>query len=97
MPNNDVFISKLFLTTLCVCLMFVCGGCAASSATIIEKEVVTNPKPMYSYTSLVINDFELRRELYSDALDAAGMSQRESVGSMLVDLFGSLRFFSDGI
>ncbi len=77
MSNNAVFISKSFLTILCACLMFISGGCAASSATIIEKEVVTNPKPMYSYTSLVIQDFELKRELYSDAPDVVGMSQRE--------------------
>ena len=37
-----------------VCLLAICAGCAASSTTVIEKEVVTNPKPMYSYTSLVI-------------------------------------------
>ena len=65
------------LLVLCsACLMLVSAGCAASSTTIIEEEVVTNPKPMYNYTSLVIHDCELKRELYSDAPDA-GMSQRD--------------------
>jgi len=64
----------LFFCTLC--LLINCVGCAASSTTIIEEEVVTNPKPMYSYTSLIIKDLELRKELYSDA-PAAGMSQRD--------------------
>lgn len=44
-----------------------CSGCAASSTTIVEEEVVTNTRPMYSYTSLVIQDFDLKRELYPDA------------------------------
>jgi len=56
--------------------MFLFAGCAASSTTIIEEEVVTNSKPMYSYTSLVIKDFELKRELYSGSPDA-GMSQSD--------------------
>ena len=64
------------LVFCCVMLMCVCAGCAASSTTRIEEEVVTNPKPMYNYTKLLIQDLELKRELYSDAADA-GMSQRE--------------------
>jgi hypothetical protein len=59
-----------------VCLLFICAGCAASSTTVIEKEVVTNPRPMYSYTSLVIRDLELKRELYTDAPES-GMSPRD--------------------
>jgi hypothetical protein len=55
--------------------MLVCAGCAASSTTRIEEEVVTNPKPMYSYTKLLIQNLELKRELYSDASEA-GMSER---------------------
>lgn len=42
----------------------------------IEEEIVTNPKPMYHYTSLVIRDLELKRELYTDAA-ADGMSARD--------------------
>jgi hypothetical protein len=65
------------LLALCsACLMFLFAGCAASSTTIIEEEVVTNSKPMYSYTSLVIQDFELKRELYSGSPTAA-MSQSD--------------------
>jgi hypothetical protein len=67
---------RVLLMWCCASVMFAGAGCAASSTTIIEEEVVTNHKPMYNYTSLVIRDFELKRELYSDAADA-GMSQRE--------------------
>jgi hypothetical protein len=56
-------------------LMLVCAGCAASSTTRIEEEVVTNSKPMYRYTKLLIQNLELKRELYSDASEA-GMSER---------------------
>lgn len=60
----------------CICLLAFCAGCAASSTTVIEEETVTNPKPMYRYTTLIIRDLELKRELYSDAPDA-GLSGRE--------------------
>lgn len=74
---NSAFLFKSALLALCsACLLFFLSGCAASSTTIIEEEVVTNPKPMYSYKSLVIQDFELKRELYSDA-PGAGMNQRD--------------------
>jgi hypothetical protein len=56
--------------------MLVCGGCAASSTTRIEEEIVTNPKPMYTYTKLLIQDLELKRELYSDTSEP-GMSQSD--------------------
>lgn len=68
---------KSALMGLCaLCLMLISAGCAASSTTVIEEEVVTNSKPMYSYTSLIIRDLELKRELYSDVPDSI-MSQRE--------------------
>lgn len=67
---------RLLLALCCACLLFISAGCAASSTTVIEEEVVTNPKPMYSYTSLIIRDLELKRELYSDAPDPK-MSQRD--------------------
>ena len=74
---NDVSLLKRSMLLLCaVCLLCLSAGCAASSTTIIEEEVVTNPKPMYSYTSLVIRDLELKRELYSDSTDP-DMGQRE--------------------
>lgn len=75
MLNNSVSF-RLMLNLFSACLLFLCAGCAASSATIVEEEVVTNSKPMYSYTSLVIQDLELKRELYSDSPEA-GMNQRE--------------------
>lgn len=62
--NSILHTRRLFLI---VSLLLVCAGCAASSTTIIEEEVVTNPKPMYSYTSLVIRDLELKRELFTDS------------------------------
>ena len=76
MPSNTGTFRRALLPLCCAVLLLISAGCAASSTTIIEEEVVTNPKPMYSYTSLVIQDFELKRELYSDAPDAK-MSQRE--------------------
>jgi len=51
-------------------------ACAATSTTIIEEEIVTNKKPMYTYKSIVIKDFELNRDLYTDAPELA-MSQRD--------------------
>ncbi|MDD2581879.1 MAG: hypothetical protein PHR66_07795 [Desulfuromonadaceae bacterium] len=68
---------KRALVALCaLCLMLISAGCAASSTTVIEEEVVTNSKPMYSYTSLIIRDLVLKRELYSDFPDSK-MTQRE--------------------
>jgi len=51
-------------------------GCAATSTTILDEEVVTNQKHMASYKSLIIRDFELKSELYTDAPDAK-LSDRE--------------------
>jgi len=68
---------KRALMALClVGLLSLSAGCTASSTTIIEEEVVTNPKPMYSYTSIVIHDLTLKRELYSDSPEA-DMNQRD--------------------
>jgi outer membrane lipoprotein-sorting protein len=76
MSSSIESISRTLLALCAASLLLISAGCAASSTTIIEEEVVTNSKPMYSYTSLVIQDFELKRELYSDS-PANGMSQRE--------------------
>lgn len=76
MLNSITSFSRALLALCCAYLLFITAGCAASSTTIIEEEVVTNPRPMYSYTSLLIQDFELKRELYSDATDVR-MTQRE--------------------
>ena len=73
--SNNSIINNLRILFL-ITLLLICGGCAASSTTIIEEEVVTNARPMYSYTNLLIHDLELKRELYSDST-SAGMSQRE--------------------
>ena len=45
-------------------------GCAATSTTILDEEVVTNQKHMASYKYLIIRDFELKSELYTDSPDA---------------------------
>lgn len=58
---------RVFLLCAGASLLFLCSGCASSSTTIIEEEVVTNPRPMYNYKSIVIRDLELKHELYSDA------------------------------
>jgi hypothetical protein len=72
------------LPRLFVCL-FVAGllsACAATSTTIIDEEVVTNQKPMYTYKSIIIQDFELKREMYTDAAES-GMSQRDQRYAMI--------------
>ena len=48
-------------------LLSLVAGCAATSTTVMDEEVVSNQKHMSSYKSLIIEDFELKRELYSDA------------------------------
>jgi hypothetical protein len=52
------------------------SACAVTSTTITDEEVVTNQKAMATYKSLIINDFELRNELFTDSPDV-GMSERE--------------------
>ena len=51
-------------------------GCAGTSTTILDEEIVTNQKPMATYKSLVINDFELNNELFTDAIDV-NLDERE--------------------
>lgn len=65
--------SRLFVLLLVAGIL---SACAATSTTIIEEEIVTNQKPIYLYKSIVIRDFDLKRELYTDAKES-GMSQRE--------------------
>lgn len=57
-------------------LMLVLAGCAATSTTVMDEEAVFNKKPMSIYKSLIIRDFELKRELYTD-LPEARMGTRE--------------------
>lgn len=62
---------------LCTLLLSVLAvGCAATSTTILDEEVVTNQKYMASYKSLIIRDFELESGLYTDS-PAAVMSEGE--------------------
>ncbi len=67
---------RIVLVLCSSCLLLFSAGCAATSTTIVDEEVVTNPKPMYNYTSLIIRDLELKRELYSDS-PASEMSQHD--------------------
>lgn len=54
--------------------MFVCfvlaqallSGCAATSTTVLDEEIVTNSKPMSSYKALLLKDFELNHSLFTD-------------------------------
>ena len=58
-------------------LMALMSGCAATSTTVMDEELVTNQKPMSLYKSLVIHKFELKRELYSDVPESRmGLQER---------------------
>lgn len=46
--------------------LILATGCATTSNAVTEEEIVTNQKPMVTYTSLLVRDFELKKELYSD-------------------------------
>ena len=70
--NLLLFRKLIFLLSVAVTLT----ACSATSTTIIEEEVVTNQKPMHTYKSIVIQNFELKRELFTDAKEE-GMSLRD--------------------
>jgi hypothetical protein len=72
-PGRPRRVSGLLIALL---LSVLTVGCATTSTTILDEEVVTNQKHMASYKSLIIRDFELKSELYTDAPDAK-MSDRE--------------------
>jgi len=55
-----------------LCALHMIAGCAATSNAVTDEEIVTNQKPMSTYTSLLLRDFELKRELYGDAGDRVG-------------------------
>jgi len=57
-------------------LVILTAGCAATSTTVLDEEVVTNQKHMASYKSLIIHDFDLKSELYTSTPDTA-LSERE--------------------
>jgi len=61
---------------LLLAVFFVLCGCAASSTTVMDEEVVTNTKPMSTYKSLIIREFELKRGMITDAPDDR-MNERE--------------------
>lgn len=65
----------LLLCTLLFAALLL-NGCAATSTTVLDEEVVTNQKPMATYKSLIIKDFELNRELISSSPEE-NMSERE--------------------
>ncbi len=65
---------KTFLGVLL--LILLTAGCAATSTAVMDEEIVTNQKHLSAYKSLLITDFELKRELYSSAGDGQ-MSSRE--------------------
>ena len=52
--------------------LVVMSGCAATSNAVTDEEIVTNQKPMSSYTSLLLRDFELKREFQSNGDDRMG-------------------------
>jgi len=62
--------------TIVMLLAVLLAGCATTATTVMDEEVVTNPKPMSSYNALIIRDFDLKRELYSDVPEAH-MGERE--------------------
>lgn len=57
-------------------LIALTAGCAATSTTILDEEVVSNQKHMATYKALIIRDFELKSELYTGSPDAK-LSDRE--------------------
>jgi hypothetical protein len=80
--KHDYSISGIGLQSLLawylVILLLIAGlfGCAATSTTVMDEEAVNNKKPMATYKSMIIREFELRRDLYTD-LPEARMGSRE--------------------
>lgn len=56
---------------LCAVVLLM-TACAATSNVVTDEEIVTNQKPMATYTSLLLRDFELKRELYDDGDERMG-------------------------
>ena len=79
LPENVMrsgYIGTLMKRLCIVILVEFLSGCAATATTVMDEEVVTNQKPLSSYTSLVIHDFELKRKLYTDVPDSR-MGERD--------------------
>lgn len=47
-------------------LLVLLSGCAVTTTTVLDEEVVGNQRPMASYQRLVVNDFTLERALFTD-------------------------------
>lgn len=87
------FIS-LLIVLCCATISLFLGGCVASSTTILEEESVNNFKPMHSYKSLIINDFELKREMYTNTSEELAMTIRErSYAKIPAELSGHIERF----
>jgi hypothetical protein len=71
MPINlmKTFLNGLKSILAILFLAMITSACAATSTAIMDEEIVTNQKPMSSYKSLLITDFELKRDLYSSVVD----------------------------
>ncbi len=67
-----------------VCLLTLLAGCAATSATVIEEEKVVNTKPMFRYTTLLVRDFELTRDVppLETAAPAGGRAEKIHYGQL---------------
>lgn len=68
--QSSPIVRRAALFTLLVFLLL--AGCAATSNVVTDEEIVTNQKPMSTYTSLLVRDFELKRELYDDGDERIG-------------------------
>lgn len=68
---------RLLHCLLILLLSILMSACASTSTTIIDEEVVTNSKPMYNYKTLVFQDFELKRELFTDTRNDNQLNERE--------------------
>jgi hypothetical protein len=90
MRNNVAAV--ILLRLLCAAsLLLTFSGCAATSTTLIEEEVVTNSKPMYRYTSLLIQDFEIDREFYPDASDHGNSRTDQGYKNLPGELAGHIQ------
>jgi len=56
--------------------LLLMAGCATTSTIMIDEEVVTNQKPMATYTSLIIREFSLKSVLFTDAAESR-MDERD--------------------
>jgi len=82
MPSKYSLVRRSIKTFCSIIMVFIVTACAATSTTIIDEEVVTNPKPMYTYKTLVIRDFDLKRDLFTESSDSE-MSHRENLYSQV--------------